>query len=280
MVILCVLFFIGVVSVIFLRLCLNLTGYELIERYYNEGRLKFKPKKYYGIACYVSAIISSILFSGMIFGSLFSAYYYHRDILFCFENIGKAIVSIFFLCCLLGLAYSIFVVSTCIVPFHNFTKKWFKKTLVFLMLLSGIILTIPITNYFNNIEYKDDTLLTNTLDQKLVYFYNVPVGSSDYINGIPQDTTYNTPTIVNSSDVPFWYLNESDGDIVFSSAPTQKSSIILIEEDDAPYVEIKTYRFENKRINHNNNKEKVVSYSSWNEYNFYLPEKAMQYILY
>lgn len=155
-------------------------------------------------------------------------------------------------------------------------------TLVFI--IASVCWAQPITNYFNNIEKIDETLVIDEQENQLLYFCNIPVqqlsGSiSGNLSGSALWAGGNiSGSISTLEELQYWYLN-GNGEGEYESAPTNSSKIRFIEENEQTYVKVITYRNQIRTVNHNNGEETTVIQSEWQEYIFYLPQAIMQYPL-
>lgn len=169
-----------------------------------------------------------------------------------------------------------------------FGEDQFRPFEIVLFILAFIIASAcwakPFTNYFNNFENINETIVVDEKEQQLLYFCNIPVQqvsgsiSGDVSGSILWIDGEISGSISTSEKLPYWYLNEN-GDGKYNSVPTNSSKIKFIGEGEKPRVEVITYREQTRRINHNNGEEITAIESEWKEYIFYLPEAIMQYPL-
>lgn len=169
-----------------------------------------------------------------------------------------------------------------------FGEDKFRPFEIVLFILAFIIASAcwakPFTNYFNNFENINETIVVDEKEQQLLYFCNIPVQqvsgsiSGDVSGSILWIDGEISGSISTSEKLPYWYLNEN-GDGKYNSVPTNSSKIKFIGEGEKPRVEVITYREQTRRINHNNGEEITAIESEWKEYIFYLPEAIMQYPL-
>lgn len=134
-----------------------------------------------------------------------------------------------------------------------------------------------INNYYNNIEYIEETI-TIREERQLISFCNIPVQEiSGNIRGSAILGTGGIHgDISTSNELPYWYINEN-GEGKYDSAIANNSKIIFFNDNQKPYIEIIVYRNQRKTINHNNDKEDVYVTSEAVEYIFHLPEEVMEY---
>lgn len=175
--------------------------------------------------------------------------------------------------------YLIFLVGSIIICFDIFDKRQ-KIFLVVIFTISVIGWTIPIANYNRNVQISERTVVVNTTDQELVYFWNIPVQNvSGKIKGSSFIGIGSVNGSITTSDIiPYWYIGD-DGDSYYDTSDAQYSKIKFIGDDETPYVEITYYQNQRVTENNNNGKEKIEVELEWAKYTFYLPESMKQFNL-
>ena len=157
-------------------------------------------------------------------------------------------------------------------------------TFILVFIIASVCWAQLITNYCNNIEEIDETVVIDEQENQLLYFCNIPVqqlsGSiSGNLSGSALWAGGNiSGSISTLEELQYWYLN-GNGEGEYESAPTNSSKIRFIEENEQTYVKVITYRNQIRTVNHNNGEETTVIQSEWQEYIFYLPQAIMQYPL-
>lgn len=205
----------------------------------------------------------------------------------------------FYLCFVLGRGFIPFLISVLISlliavsTWGALTGMFLKENLfrpidIVLFILVFIIASVCwaqlITNYYNNIEEIDETVVINEQENQLLYFCNIPVQqlSENTLGDVSGSTFWEDVKISGSistlEEVQYWYLN-GNGEGKYESAPTNSSKIRFIEENEQTYVKVITYRNQIRTVNHNNGEETTEIQSEWQEYIFYLPQAIMQYPL-
>ena len=160
-------------------------------------------------------------------------------------------------------------------------KIWRLGVYILVVTIVGSIILILNIHYISNIEITEETAIVQSQENELVSFENVPVQSvSGSISGeISGSFLYTngqiSGSITTSDKVQYMYINH-DGDGEYGSAPTEKSKIRFIEENEVPHLEITTCQKQKITVNHNNGKTTNEVESEWKEYIFYLPESIFK----
>lgn len=160
-------------------------------------------------------------------------------------------------------------------------KIW--RLAVYILVVTIVAFTMLLLNvhYSSNIEITEKTAVVQSQENELVAFENVPVQSvSGSISGEISGTFLYTNgeisgSITTSDKVQYMYINH-DGDGEYGSAPTEKSKIRFIEENEVPHLEITTCQKQKITVNHNNGKTTNEVESEWKEYIFYLPKSIFK----
>jgi len=160
-------------------------------------------------------------------------------------------------------------------------KIWRLGVYILVVTIVAFIALLLNVHYSSNIEITEETAIVQSQENELVSFENVPVQSvSGSISGeISGSFLYTngqiSGSITTSDKVQYMYINH-DGDGEYGSAPTEKSKIRFIEENEVPHLEITTCQKQKITVNHNNGKTTNEVESEWKEYIFYLPESIFK----
>lgn len=157
-------------------------------------------------------------------------------------------------------------------------RTWVQAIFMATFIISIVLWTIPMANYANNIEYKEETGISNTQEYDLYYFCNIPVQQvSGNISGSSFLGNGNVSGKISTSEqLPYWY-DDGSGKGLYNSVAADKSQIIFIEDGEIPFIRIITHYKKEFRIDNNVGEQTVNKEDTWTTYEFHLPKQVMQY---
>jgi len=158
------------------------------------------------------------------------------------------------------------------------SRKWVIAIFVIVFIASIILWTIPITNYNQNIEYKEETGVSSTQEYNLYYFCNIPV---QHVSGkVDGSSFFGTGSVAGkistSEELPYWY-DDGSGEALYASVSADDAKICFIQDGETPFVRIITHSKKEIKRDNNVGEETVTDETYWTTYEFHLPKEVMQY---